>query len=190
MSSCLTLQEWHMKRLMAEWLGRASYWHEMYCHDLEVMGLNPGQVKLGVHSTFKSYLTPKRNLTIPYAETLRDYVCNPSEVSGQRERSGVPTGGAALDSGNLSYKVTPGGKLCTKTVDEYLAMLWLLITVTMVSSHQKDPPLREIISSNNVFKCQIMSKVFKYFSDLSMVSIDLFHWFDNYLSRIILWFIK
>ena len=24
-------------------------WHEVYCHDLEVMSLNPGQVKLGVH---------------------------------------------------------------------------------------------------------------------------------------------
>ena len=37
---------------MAEWLRR---WHlrDMKCtvHDLEVMGLNPGWVELGVHST-------------------------------------------------------------------------------------------------------------------------------------------
>ena len=36
---------------MAEWLGQASQWHEMYCHDLEVMSLNPGQVELGVCGT-------------------------------------------------------------------------------------------------------------------------------------------
>ena len=37
--------------LMAEWLGRASQRHEMYCHDLEVMGSNPGSVELGVRGT-------------------------------------------------------------------------------------------------------------------------------------------
>ena len=37
--------------LMAEWLGRASQEHENYCHDLEVMDLNPGQVELRVCST-------------------------------------------------------------------------------------------------------------------------------------------
>ena len=36
---------------MAEWLEQASQWHEMYCHDLEVMSSNPGQVELGVRST-------------------------------------------------------------------------------------------------------------------------------------------
>ena len=36
---------------MAEQLGQASQGHEMYCHDLEVMGSNCGQVELGVHST-------------------------------------------------------------------------------------------------------------------------------------------
>ena len=30
---------------------RSSHGHEMYCHNLEVMGLNLGWVKLGVHST-------------------------------------------------------------------------------------------------------------------------------------------
>ena len=30
--------------LVAEWLGQASQGHEMYCHDLEVMGSNPGWV--------------------------------------------------------------------------------------------------------------------------------------------------
>ena len=26
---------------MAKWLEQASQWHEMYCHDLEVMSSNP-----------------------------------------------------------------------------------------------------------------------------------------------------
>ena len=37
---------------MVEELGRTSQGHEMYYHDLEVMGLNPGWVELGVRSTF------------------------------------------------------------------------------------------------------------------------------------------
>ena len=37
---------------MAEWLEQASQWHEMYCHDLEVMSLNPSQAELWVLSTF------------------------------------------------------------------------------------------------------------------------------------------
>ena len=45
---------------MAKWSEQASQWHEMYCHDLEVMSLNPGRVKLWVCSTSdnddKSYL--------------------------------------------------------------------------------------------------------------------------------------
>ena len=36
--------------LIAEWLEQASQWHEMYCHDLEVISSNPGQVELGVRS--------------------------------------------------------------------------------------------------------------------------------------------
>ena len=36
---------------MAEWLEQASQWHEMYCHDLEVMSSNLGRVELGVRST-------------------------------------------------------------------------------------------------------------------------------------------
>ena len=39
------------KSLMAEWLEQASQWHEMYCHDLEVMSSNPSWVKLGMRST-------------------------------------------------------------------------------------------------------------------------------------------
>ena len=37
--------------LMARWLEQASQWHEMYCHDLKVMSLNPGLAELGIHST-------------------------------------------------------------------------------------------------------------------------------------------
>ena len=33
---------------MGEWLKQVSEWRKMYCHDLDVMGLNPGQVKFGV----------------------------------------------------------------------------------------------------------------------------------------------
>ena len=42
---------------MADWLGRASQGREMYFHDLEVMGLNLGQVVLVcVVLLSKSYL--------------------------------------------------------------------------------------------------------------------------------------
>ena len=33
---------------MAKWLEQ---WHEMYCHDLEVMSSNPDRVELGLHSS-------------------------------------------------------------------------------------------------------------------------------------------
>ena len=36
---------------MAEWLEQAFQCHEVYCHDLKVMGSNPGRVQLAVHST-------------------------------------------------------------------------------------------------------------------------------------------
>ena len=35
-----------VKSLMADWLEQASQWQEMYCHDLEVMSSNLGQVEL------------------------------------------------------------------------------------------------------------------------------------------------
>ena len=37
-----------VKSLMAELLEKASQWHEIYCHDVEVMISNPGRVELGV----------------------------------------------------------------------------------------------------------------------------------------------
>ena len=50
--------------LMAEWLEQASQWHEVYCHDLEViiMSSNPGHVELGVHSTSVSNCTWTKNI--------------------------------------------------------------------------------------------------------------------------------
>ena len=48
--------------LMAKWLEQASQWHEMYCHDLEVMSSNPGQVKLGVRSTSVLSRTWSKNI--------------------------------------------------------------------------------------------------------------------------------
>ena len=40
-----------VKSLMAEWLERASQWHEMCYHNLEIISLNPGGIELGVYST-------------------------------------------------------------------------------------------------------------------------------------------
>ena len=50
------------KSLMAEWLEQASQFHEVYCHDLEVMSLNPGQVEVGVRSTSVSSRTWIKNI--------------------------------------------------------------------------------------------------------------------------------
>ena len=36
---------------MVEWLEQASQWHEMYCHDLEVMSSSPDRAELGVRGT-------------------------------------------------------------------------------------------------------------------------------------------
>ena len=36
---------------MAKWLEQASQWHEMYCHDLEVMSSSPDLVELGMRGT-------------------------------------------------------------------------------------------------------------------------------------------
>ena len=48
------------KSLTARWLEQASQWHEMYCHDLEIMSSNSSRVELGVLGTSvlinKSYL--------------------------------------------------------------------------------------------------------------------------------------
>ena len=41
MSMCVWYR--HVRFLMAEWLGQASQGYNMYCHDQEVMGSNPGQ---------------------------------------------------------------------------------------------------------------------------------------------------
>ena len=37
--------------LIAKWLQQVSHWHEMCCHDLEVISSNSGRVELGVRST-------------------------------------------------------------------------------------------------------------------------------------------
>ena len=45
---------------MAEWLGPATQGHEMYCHDLAVMGLNPCWSNLGCEVLLsKLYLNQK-----------------------------------------------------------------------------------------------------------------------------------
>ena len=49
---------------MAKWLEQASQWHEMHCHDLEVMSSNPGRVELGVLSTSVLSRTWLRNKSL------------------------------------------------------------------------------------------------------------------------------
>ena len=51
---------------MAKWLGQESQGHEMYCHDLEVMDLNPGQVELGEHSTSAYFVLEQKMLSHPW----------------------------------------------------------------------------------------------------------------------------
>ena len=55
---------------MADWLEQVSQWHEMYCHNLEVMSLNPGRVELRVRGT--SVLTRTKNIYIRYKQTMCD----------------------------------------------------------------------------------------------------------------------
>ena len=40
------------KSLIAAWLEQAPQWHEVYCHNLEVMSSNPGWVELSVRSAY------------------------------------------------------------------------------------------------------------------------------------------
>ena len=40
--SCIRIR----KSVMAVW-SKVAQWHEMFCHDPEVLSSNPGQVKLG-----------------------------------------------------------------------------------------------------------------------------------------------
>ena len=47
-SKPISYQVW-LKSLMAKWLEQE--FHEMCCHDLDVMSSNPSQVELGVRST-------------------------------------------------------------------------------------------------------------------------------------------
>ena len=50
--STIILQKYKtQKSLLVEWLEQASQQHEVYCHDLEVMSLNPSWVELEVRST-------------------------------------------------------------------------------------------------------------------------------------------
>ena len=49
---------------MAEWLEQASQWHEVCCHDLEVMSSNPGRVELGVRGTSVLSRTWSKNIML------------------------------------------------------------------------------------------------------------------------------
>ena len=63
---------------MAEWLEQAPQWHEVCCHDLEVMSSNPGRVELGVLSTSVLSRTWTKNITkslVVEDGHLRDMKC-------------------------------------------------------------------------------------------------------------------
>ena len=53
-----------LKSLMAKWLQQVSQWHEMCCHDLEVMSSNSGRVELEVLSAFVLSHTWTKNINI------------------------------------------------------------------------------------------------------------------------------
>ena len=65
-TSLLVLNFWSLALyvIVLEWFEQASQWHEMYCHDLEVMGSNPGRVELVVHSTSVLSHTWTTNITM------------------------------------------------------------------------------------------------------------------------------
>ena len=48
---------------MVKWLEQVPQWHQMYCHDLEVMDLNPNQVELGVRIAY-FYVVPESNIQL------------------------------------------------------------------------------------------------------------------------------
>ena len=45
---------------MVQWLEQASQWHEMYCHDLEVMSSSPDRVELDVRASVLSRTWTKK----------------------------------------------------------------------------------------------------------------------------------
>ena len=58
-----------------QWLELASQWHEMHCHDLKVMSLNPGRVELGVLSTSVLSRTWTKNICLSVCLPLCVCVC-------------------------------------------------------------------------------------------------------------------
>ena len=66
---------------MVEWLGWMSLGHEMYCHDLEVMGLIPGWVELRVRSTSV--------LGVPEPKMLKVLVMKAIISQGPEENTGT-----------------------------------------------------------------------------------------------------
>ena len=61
---------------MAERLEQVAESYEMYCHDLEVMGLNSSQIELGVCSTCVQFvLDPKRSVTFKHFFWGGDLYC-------------------------------------------------------------------------------------------------------------------
>ena len=68
----LTYAFYTLKSLNAEWLDQALQWHEMYCHDLEIMSLNPDQVELWVHTTsVQVVLEPKLQISMEHHDPMK-----------------------------------------------------------------------------------------------------------------------
>ena len=55
---------------MAEWIEQASQWHELYCHDLEVMSSNPGRLNLG-RLVLLSSVVLEPNISLNHWEQIR-----------------------------------------------------------------------------------------------------------------------
>ena len=70
---------------MAEWLEKASQWHEVYCHDLamEVMSSNPGRVKLVFLSevVFEPNLSSFWNIVLSFALCCTSQLLTPLSLS-------------------------------------------------------------------------------------------------------------
>ena len=96
---------------------KASQWHEMFCHDPEVMGLNPSQVEVGSAYYFCQSLSIITNLTV----LLR--LCLITHES-------VLTGGFGFTAGLVCNKTVGSNKLVSDSlsftvIKQGLTICWL-----------------------------------------------------------------
>ena len=89
---------WLPKSLMVKWLEQVSRWHEVCCHDLEVMSLNPDWFDLGVDGTsvqLHVYLNQKplsiENVSSYSTLAQLCYLCYPGINEGFISEPGIAT---------------------------------------------------------------------------------------------------